>query len=194
MPGPADRPLSWISCACCCGPRVGRIACRVRSIPRRTACVTCSQVGRAISIRCRSRLTACSRGTALRSIPSRCRRWAGSSATNKVAAEEILRDAIHMRLDALEGDRKVMLKLTIPSVPALYAPLIGHARVQRVVALSGGYSRHEACRLLAASHGMIASFSRALIDDLRASMSDAAFDTALREAIDEIYQASVHKT
>lgn len=115
-------------------------------------------------------------------------------APDKVAAEEILRDAIHMRLDALEGDRKVMLKLTIPSVPALYAPLIGHARVQRVVALSGGYSRHEACRLLAASHGMIASFSRALIDDLRASMSDAAFDTALREAIDEIYQASVHKT
>jgi fructose-bisphosphate aldolase class I len=114
-------------------------------------------------------------------------------APDKAAAEEILRDEIQRRLDALEGNSKVMLKLTIPSVADLYAPLIGHARVQRVVALSGGYARHEACRLLATNHGMIASFSRALIDHLRASMSDTAFDAALREAIDEIYQASVHK-
>jgi fructose-bisphosphate aldolase class I len=114
-------------------------------------------------------------------------------APDKEAAEKILRDEILLRLDALKGDDKVMLKLTIPTVPDLYAPFIGHERVQRVVALSGGYSRHEACRLLATNHGMIASFSRALIDDLRASMSDAAFDAALREAIDEIYQASVHK-
>ena len=114
-------------------------------------------------------------------------------APDKAAAEEILRDEIHTRLDALEGDRKVMLKLTIPTQPDLYAPLIGHARVERVVALSGGYSRQEACRLLAANHGMIASFSRALIDDLRASMSDAEFDAALREAIDQIADASVHK-
>ena len=114
-------------------------------------------------------------------------------APDKKAAEEILRDEIQKRLDALEGNGKVMLKLTIPSVPDLYAPLIRHARVQRVVALSGGYPRHEACRLLATNHGMIASFSRALIDDLRASMSGTAFDAALREAIDEIYQASVHK-
>ncbi len=115
-------------------------------------------------------------------------------APDKEAAEAILRDEIQRRLDALEGNGKVMLKLTIPSVPDLYAPLIRHARVQRVVALSGGYSRQEACRLLAANHGMIASFSRALIDHLRASMSDTAFDAALREAIDQIYQASVHKT
>ena len=114
-------------------------------------------------------------------------------APDKEAAEEILRDEIQKRLDALEGDGKVMLKLTIPSVPDLYAPLIRHAHVQRVVALSGGYSRHEACRLLATNHGMIASFSRALIDHLRASMNDTAFDASLREAIDEIYQASVHK-
>lgn len=114
-------------------------------------------------------------------------------ASDKEAAEEILRDEIQRRLDALEGNGKVMLKLTIPSVPDLYAPLIRHARVQRVVALSGGYSRQEACRLLATNHGMIASFSRALIDHLRASMSDTAFDAALREAIDQIYQASVHK-
>jgi fructose-bisphosphate aldolase class I len=114
-------------------------------------------------------------------------------ASDKTAAEEILNDEIHLRLDALDGNSNVMLKLTIPSTPDQYASLIGHARVQRVVALSGGYSRHEACRLLAMNHGMIASFSRALIDDLRASMSGAAFSAALRDAIDEIYRASVHK-
>ena len=115
-------------------------------------------------------------------------------APDKAAAEEILRDEIRARLDALQGNSKVMLKLTIPTVPDLYAPLIAHDRVQRVVALSGGYPRHEACRLLAKNHGMIASFSRALIDNLRASMSDATFDAALGDAIEEIYQASVHKT
>jgi fructose-bisphosphate aldolase class I len=114
-------------------------------------------------------------------------------APDKAAAEEILRDEIQQRLDALEGNGKVMLKLTIPTVSDLYAPLIKHPRVQRVVALSGGYSRHEACRLLATNHGMIASFSRALIGDLRHSMSGTAFDAALHEAIEEIYQASVHK-
>jgi fructose-bisphosphate aldolase, class I len=115
-------------------------------------------------------------------------------APDKQAAEEILRDEIQKHLDALQGDGKVMLKLTIPTVSDLYAPLIKHARIHRVVALSGGYSRHEACRLLATNHGMIASFSRALIGDLRKSMSDAAFAAALREAIEEIYQASTHKT
>ena len=114
-------------------------------------------------------------------------------APDKAAAEEILRDEIRQRLDALEGTGKVMLKLTIPTVSDLYAPLIAHPRVQRVVALSGGYSRPEACRLLATNHGMIASFSRALIDQLRASMSDAAFDAELHDAIEEIYRASVHK-
>ena len=116
------------------------------------------------------------------------------NAPDKAAAEEILRDEIHAQLDALQSDHKVMLKLTIPTVPDLYAPLIGHNRVHRVVALSGGYPRDEACRLLAKNHGMIASFSRALIGNLRASMSDTTFDTALREAIEEIYDASVHKT
>jgi fructose-bisphosphate aldolase class I len=115
-------------------------------------------------------------------------------APDKQAAEEILRDEIQKHLDALQGDGKVMLKLTIPTVSDLYAPLIKHARIHRVVALSGGYSRHEACRLLATNHGMIASFSRALIGDLRNSLSSEAFDAALREAIEEIYQASTHKT
>ena len=112
-------------------------------------------------------------------------------APDKAAAEAMLLDEIHARLDDFGG--KVMLKLTIPSVPALYAPLIGHARVHRVVALSGGYTRQDACAKLAQCPGMIASFSRALIGDLRASMSEAAFDAALGEAISEIYDASVHK-
>ncbi len=114
-------------------------------------------------------------------------------APDKEAAEAILCEAILGQLDAVTGDGKVMLKLTIPSVPDLYAPLIGHPRVLRVVALSGGYARPVACGLLAKNHGMIASFSRALIDDLRASMSDTAFDAALGEAIEEIWQASVRK-
>ncbi len=114
-------------------------------------------------------------------------------APDKAAAETILRDEIRARLDLLEADSKVMLKLTIPTVPDLYAPLIGHARVHRVVALSGGYKRQEACALLATNHGMIASFSRALIDDLRVQMSEGAFDETLGKAIDEIYKASVDK-
>jgi fructose-bisphosphate aldolase class I len=85
------------------------------------------------------------------------------------------------------------LKLTIPDVPDLYAPLIGHEHVDRVVALSGGYTRDDACKRLAANHGMIASFSRALVDDLKYSMTDAVFDAALASAIDEIYRASTVK-
>jgi len=114
-------------------------------------------------------------------------------APDKAAAEDILLDEIHTHLDALPPGRQVMLKLTPPNVSDHYAPLISHTRVQRVVALSGGYPRDEACRLLATNHGMIASFSRALIDDLRDSMTEAEFDATLREAIDEIYDASVNK-
>ena len=87
-----------------------------------------------------------------------------------------------------------MLKLTIPTVPDLYQPLIAHGRVARVVALSGGYTRTEACKLLARNPGMIASFSRALAEDLRASMSDAEFEAALASAVDEIYKASTVKS
>ena len=82
----------------------------------------------------------------------------------KAAAEEILRDQIEKYLDALTTDGKVMLKLTIPTVPDLYAGLIAHPKVERVVALSGGYTRDDACKKLAANHEMIASFSRALVD------------------------------
>ena len=83
--------------------------------------------------------------------------------------------------------------LDVPDVPDLYLPLVKHKRVTRVVALSGGYTRAEACRRLAANHGVIASFSRALVEELRHSMSDAEFEAALAKAIDEIYQASTVK-
>ena len=112
---------------------------------------------------------------------------------DKAAAEAILLAELTKRLGGLRGDRRVMLKLTIPEVPDLYRPLIEHDRVVRVVALSGGYTRNVACQRLAANHGMIASFSRALIDDLRHSMSDAEFNAALAKSIAEIYRASTVK-
>jgi fructose-bisphosphate aldolase, class I len=112
----------------------------------------------------------------------------------KKAAEAILQKEILKKLDGLPGDQKVMLKLTIPDVPDFYAPLIGHKNVTRVVALSGGYTRADACAKLAKNHGMIASFSRALVDDLKRSMSDAEFNASLGKAIDEIFTASSVKT
>ena len=111
----------------------------------------------------------------------------------KAAAEALLLAELTKHLDALPSDRKVMLKLTIPETPDFYSALASHDRVARVVALSGGYTRDEACRRLAANHGMIASFSRALAEDLKASMSDAEFDAALARSIDEIYRASTVK-
>jgi fructose-bisphosphate aldolase class I len=112
---------------------------------------------------------------------------------DKAGAEAALRDELIKGLDALPESRRVMIKLTIPDVADFYRPLIEHPRVVRVVALSGGYTRSDACRRLKANHGMIASFSRALINDLRQSMSDEAFNAALAESIDEIYSASVEK-
>src|SRR5215472_8136284 len=94
---------------------------------------------------------------------------------DKAGAEALLFVELTKKLDALPDRRRVMLKLTIPDVPDLYAPLVNHERVARVVALSGGYTRTDACKRLSANHGMIASFSRALAEDLRHSMSDAAF-------------------
>jgi fructose-bisphosphate aldolase, class I len=112
---------------------------------------------------------------------------------DKAGAEAILLAELTRRLDALPESRRVMLKLTIPEVPDFYLPLTNHKRVARVVALSGGYSRTDACKRLGANHGMIASFSRALTQDLTHSMSDAAFNAALAESIDEIYRASTEK-
>lgn len=112
---------------------------------------------------------------------------------DKAGAEAILLEELTEKLDALPDGARMMLKLTIPDVPDLYSPLIGDKHVARVVALSGGYDRHDACRRLAANHGIIASFSRALAEGLTKSMSDAAFDETLARAIDEIYQASTVK-
>src|SRR5262249_29509604 len=102
---------------------------------------------------------------------------------DKAGSEAILCAELTRHLDALPNGHKVMLKLTIPDVPDLYAPLVNHDRVARVVALSGGYTRADACKRLAANHGMIASFSRALAEDLRRSMSDAAFTETLAASI-----------
>jgi fructose-bisphosphate aldolase, class I len=112
---------------------------------------------------------------------------------DKAGAEAILLAELSKGLDTLPAGRKVMFKLTLPEVPDFYAPLIKDERVARVVALSGGYTRAEACKRLAANHGMIASFSRALAQDLRRSMSDAEFNAALASSIDEIYRASTVK-
>jgi fructose-bisphosphate aldolase class I len=112
----------------------------------------------------------------------------------RAEVDGILLDELLKALGALPGDDKVMLKLSIPARAGLFDPLIEHPRVLRVVALSGGFSRPDACRELAKNRGMIASFSRALLEDLRYQMSDAEFDKALGSAIDEIYQASTVKT
>lgn len=112
---------------------------------------------------------------------------------DKAAAEAILLEELTKQLDALPEGRRVMLKLTIPEVPDLYAPMVSHPRVARVVALSGGYTRVDACRRLASNHGMIASFSRALAEDLTREMSDDAFNARLAASINEIYQASAVK-
>ncbi len=112
---------------------------------------------------------------------------------DKAGAEAILLAELTKKLDALPEGQQVMLKLTIPDVPDLYAELMRHKGVARVVALSGGYPRDDACKRLKSNHGMIASFSRALTEGLEHSMSDTAFDATLAHAIDEIYQASTVK-
>ena len=111
----------------------------------------------------------------------------------RAEADQILLEEITKALDAMTGDTKVMLKLSIPAKANLFAPLVDHPRVLRVVALSGGFSRTDACAELAKNRGMIASFSRALLSDLRKQMTDAEFNASLGEAIDEIYTASTQK-
>ena len=109
---------------------------------------------------------------------------------DRAECDALLRDEILEALDAMQ-DGQVMLKLTLPAEANLFAPLVDHPRVLRVVALSGGFSREEACRQLAQNRGMIASFSRALLSDLRHQMSDKEFDGALGTAINEIHEASL---
>ncbi len=111
---------------------------------------------------------------------------------DKAGAEAILCAEIIKHLDALT-DRKVMLKLTIPDEADLYAGVIAHKRVERVVALSGGYSQADACAKLTANHGMIASFSRAFTEGLTVSQTDAEFNAMVAKSIDAIYRASTVK-
>lgn len=112
------------------------------------------------------------------------------NAADKTECEAILRDELLRHLDALPEGKQVMLKLTLPEAADFYADIIAHPRVLRVVALSGGYSRDDANTKLSANHGMTASFSRALVQDLRIDQSQEEFSAALDSAIDSIYAAS----
>ena len=112
-----------------------------------------------------------------------------TSAT-KAEAEELLKAGILTHLDQL-GDEQVMLKLSLPTVDDFYRDLVEHPKVLRVVALSGGYPRDEANEILARNHGVIASFSRALTENLSAKQTDEEFDAALAETIGGIYAASL---
>lgn len=109
----------------------------------------------------------------------------------RAECDAILLDEILRNLDGMAD--QVMLKLSLPVVPGTFDPLVDHAKVLRVVALSGGYKRPEACVELSKNRGIIASFSRALLEDLRHQMSAAEFDAALGEAIDQIYAGSTVK-
>lgn len=110
---------------------------------------------------------------------------------DKAASETLLCDEILTQLDRLNADQSVILKLTLPEVNNSYAPLIAHQNVLRVVALSGGYTRPIANQRLRQNAGMIASFSRALLDGLSAAQTDAEFNQRLSQSIQEIYDASV---
>jgi fructose-bisphosphate aldolase class I len=111
----------------------------------------------------------------------------------RAEADAILLEEILKNLDALPEGEQVMLKLSLPAKAGLFDPLVDHPKVLRVVALSGGFSRTEACAQLAQNRGIIASFSRALLNDLRHQMSDDEFNGSLGEAIDEIHGASTAK-
>ena len=109
---------------------------------------------------------------------------------DRADGEAILLAQITKHLDALRGGRQVMLKLSIPATAGLYTALAGHPKVLRMVALSGGFSTDDACARLSRNPGMIASFSRGLLQDLRKGQSDAEFNTVLGKAIDQIASAS----
>jgi fructose-bisphosphate aldolase class I len=112
---------------------------------------------------------------------------------DRAESDRLLLAALLEELDQIPEGQRVMLKLSIPAEPGLFDPLVIHPKVLRVVALSGGFPRDEACRELAKNPGVIASFSRALLSDLRHGQSDAEFDRTLGAAIDEIHDASTAK-
>ena len=110
---------------------------------------------------------------------------------DKAGAEVLLKAAINEKLNALPGGQMVMLKLTLPEQDDFYAELVKHPKILKVVALSGGYSREEGNRRLRRNHGVVASFSRALLEGLSARQTDAEFDALLDSAIQSIYEASL---
>jgi fructose-bisphosphate aldolase class I len=110
---------------------------------------------------------------------------------NKAGAEALLKAALEEYLNALPANQRVMLKLTLPEQDDFYAELTNHPKVLKVVALSGGYSREEANERLSRNHGVIASFSRALVESLSARQTDVEFDAELDSTIQEIYEASI---
>jgi fructose-bisphosphate aldolase, class I len=112
---------------------------------------------------------------------------------HKAEAETLLRDSLHKHIEALPADAAVMLKLTIPTEPGLYGDAAAAPRVLRVLALSGGYSREEACALLARDPAMIASFSRALLEGLTEQQTDEQFNARLESSVEQIFQASMTK-
>ena len=113
------------------------------------------------------------------------------NSSEKEKCEEIMKAEIQKHLDNLGQDEHVMLKLTIPTVPNLFKELIEHPNVVRVVALSGGYPTDEANQKLKENNGLIASFSRALTQDLNVNQSDDEFNNELKEAVNSIYEASI---
>ena len=110
---------------------------------------------------------------------------------DKSTAETLLKAAILEKLNTLENGQQVMLKLTLPEQADLYGDCVHHPRVVRVVALSGGYTREEADDRLRKNHGVVASFSRALLEGLSNNQTDAEFDTTLDGSIRSIYGASI---
>ena len=110
---------------------------------------------------------------------------------NKIECEEILKKEVIRNLDLLDENTKVMFKFTIPSVDNFYKDLMDNPKVVKIVALSGGYEKHDACNRLARNNGMIASFSRALLEGLNVNDTEEVFDQKLADAINEIYEASI---
>ncbi|KSU19290.1 fructose bisphosphate aldolase [Lactococcus lactis] len=109
----------------------------------------------------------------------------------KESAEIILKQEIGYQLSKLDSHIKVILKLSIPTTDNFYENLINHPNVIRIVALSGGYSQEEATKLLKRNHGLIASFSRALVEELNIKQSSEEFDKTLKKSIEHIYDASI---
>ena len=111
--------------------------------------------------------------------------------SEKAKAEALLKAGILERLDGLPADQQVMVKLTLPEQPDFYADFVRHPRIVRVVALSGGYSQKDADDRLRKNHGVVASFSRALLERLTAQQTDAEFNATLDASIQHIYEASI---